>query len=167
MPSAIRSCTPEDASVLAETIRTSFKDVAERFRLTRENAPRHPSNGTEVWIQKDMERGVTYFILENEASVAGCVALEVASPEVCYLERLAVLPQQRRRGFGEALVAHVLSKGRLLGAHRVDIGIIAEHTELKNWYKRLGFVEGESKEFSHLPFRVTFMSYELDRDCQQ
>lgn len=51
MPPATRSCTPEDASVLAETIRTSFKDVAERFRLTRENAPRHPSNCTEDWSE--------------------------------------------------------------------------------------------------------------------
>jgi len=55
-----------------------------------------------------------------------------------------------------------LSNAKLLGAHRVSIGIIAEHTELKNWYKRIGFVEGESKEFPPLPFRVTFMSYEVD-----
>jgi hypothetical protein len=55
-----------------------------------------------------------------------------------------------------------LSKAKLLGVHRVNIGIIAEHTELKNWYKGIGFVEGESKDFSHLPFRVTFMSYEVN-----
>jgi hypothetical protein len=38
---------------------------------------------------------------------------------------------------------------------------------MKDWYKRLGFVEGESKEFSHLPFRVTFMSYDLDPNRQK
>jgi GNAT superfamily N-acetyltransferase len=162
MSPKIRVCTQKDIGVLVETIRSSFKDVAKRFGLTQENAPRHPSNCTAEWIQKDMESGVTYFIVENEHSVAGCVALELANSEVCDLERLAVLPNQRHLGFGKALVTHVLSKAKLLGVHRVSIGIIAEHTELKNWYKGIGFVEGESKEFSHLPFRVTFMSYEVD-----
>jgi N-acetylglutamate synthase-like GNAT family acetyltransferase len=109
-----------------------------------------------------MRRGVIYFILESENVVSGCVALEVASSEVCYLERLGVLPNQRRDGFGKALVSHVLSEAKLLGALHVDIGIIAEDTELKAWYKRLGFIEAETKEFPHLPFRVTFMSRALD-----
>ncbi len=167
MNSKIRACTQEDIAILVKIIRTSFKDVAERFGLNQENAPRHPSNCTEDWIQKDMERGVTYFIIENQYSPVGCVALEPANSDACYLERLAVLPNHRRRGFGKALIAHVLSKAKLLGAHRVSIGIIAEHTELKDWYRRIGFIEGESKEFPHLPFRVTFMSYEVDKDYQQ
>jgi N-acetylglutamate synthase-like GNAT family acetyltransferase len=167
MNSKIRTCTREDIEILVKTIRSSFKDVAERFELTQQNAPHHPSNCTEDWIQKDIERGVTYFIIEHENSPVGCVALELANSEVCYLERLAVLPNHRRRGFGKALVAYALSEAKLLGAHRVSIGIIAEQTELKNWYKRIGFVEGESKEFPHLPFRVTFMSYEVDKNCQQ
>jgi N-acetylglutamate synthase-like GNAT family acetyltransferase len=163
----IRPCTQKDIGVLAETIRRSFQDVALRFELTLDNVPRHPSNCTEDWIQKDMERGVTYFAVENKTLVAGCVALEQASSEVCYLERLAVLPDLRRQGFGKALVTHVLSEAKLLGAHRVNIGIIADQTELKNWYTGIGFVEGESKEFAHLPFRVTFMSYKLDKEWQQ
>lgn len=159
----IRPGTQKDIAVLVETIRKSFHDVAKRFDLTQENAPRHPSNCTEELIQKDMERGVKYFIIENENIVAGCVALECASSDECYLERLAVLPDQRQRGFGKALVTHVLSKAKLLGVQRVNIGIIAQQIELKTWYRKIGFVETETKEFSHLPFRVTFMSYELDK----
>jgi N-acetylglutamate synthase-like GNAT family acetyltransferase len=167
MSSKIRICTKEDTQVLAEIIRRSFQDIAERFGLTQENAPSHPSNCTVDWIRKDMERGVTYFAIENKNHVVGCVALERANPEVCYLERLAVLPDQRRRGFGKALVNHVLSEAKRLRVNYVSIGIIAEHTELKNWYKGLGFIEGESKEFPHLPFRVTFMSYGIKKSCQQ
>ena len=155
----IRVCTQKDIEVLVETIRRSFQNVAERFDLTPENAPRHPSNCTANWIQKDMERGVTYFVIENENIVIGCVALEKANSDICYLERLAVLPDQRRRGFGNALVTHVLSEAKNLGAKRVNIGIIAEQNELKKWYKEIGFVEQESKEFPRLPFNVTFMSY--------
>ena len=170
MSSKIRACTKEDAHVLAETTRKSFRDVADRFGLTRENAPRHPSNCTADWIREYMESGITYFAIENSDHVVGCVALEQAKPEVCYLERLAVLPNQRRNGFGKALVQHALSEAKLLGVHYVSIGIVAQQTELKDWYKRLGFIEGESKEFPHLPFRVTFMAYGINetfRLCPQ
>ena len=167
MSANIRICAIEDAEALARVIRTSFRDVAERFGLTRHNAPRHPSNCRADWIRKDMERGVTYFAIENKNHAVGCVALERANTEVCYLERLAVLPDQRRRGFGEALVTHALSEAKRLGVNYVSIGIIAEHTELKEWYKELGFVEGETKEFPDLPFGVMVMSYDIKKSCQQ
>ena len=76
MNDRIRACTRKDIDVLVETIRGSFRDVAERFGLTGENCPRHPSNCTADWIGKDMDRGVTYFVLESDGRVAGCVALE-------------------------------------------------------------------------------------------
>jgi GNAT superfamily N-acetyltransferase len=159
--SKILSCTQEDIENLVETIRKSFRNVAEHFGLTQENAPLHPSNCTENWIKADMNRGVTYFVMENENRIAGCVACEMASPEVLYLERLAVLPEHRQRGLGKALVNHVLSKARELGASCVSIGIIAEHTELKNWYRKIGFIEKENKKFLNLPFNMTFMTYKL------
>lgn len=163
----IRAGTQKDIAVLAEIIRSSFRDVAERFGLTQENCPKHPSNCTVDWVQQDMDRGVTYFILEDEGLVSGCVALELASLEWCYLERLAVRPPQRQRGFGRALVDYVLAEAKRLGAHRASIGIIAGQTELKNWYQKIGFVETETKEFAHLPFRVTLMSYVINANCQR
>jgi N-acetylglutamate synthase-like GNAT family acetyltransferase len=159
MSHRIRTCTREDVDILAETIRGSFRDVAERFGLTRENCPRHASNCTPDWIEKDMDRGVAYFVLESEGRVAGSAALELVKPGLCNLERLAVLPDQRKRGFGKALVLHVLSEAGKHGCRDVRIGVVADHAELKDWYRRLGFVETESREFAHLPFLVTFMQH--------
>lgn len=158
---AIERGRTEDIDILAGIIRTSFRDVAERFGLTPENCPKHPSNCTAQWVREDMDRGVVYFILESEGIAAGCVALERAEGGECYLERLAVLPDRRRRGLGRALVDHVLTQAGRLGADRVGIGIIAAQTDLKEWYRTRGFVEGETKGFAHLPFRVTFMSYQV------
>jgi len=162
MGTGIRTCTQEDVGLLVEIIRKSFRDVAERFGLTPDNAPRHPSNCKEEWIRGDIDRGVLFFVIEDENRVSGCAAIEKTNPEECYLRRLAVLPDRRRQGLGKALVDHVLADAKRLGAHRVGIAIIAEQTELKNWYQRIGFVEGDTRQYSHLPFLVTFMSCKLD-----
>ena len=164
MKQAIAVCDagPQDAEMLAGIIRRSFHDVAVRFSLTRDNCPRHPSNCTAAWVESDLERGVQYFTLLHEGEPVGCVGLEKPDPDLCYLERLAVLPERRRHGFGRRLVEHALSQAKASRAYRVSIGIIAEQTDLKEWYAGLGFVEKETKRFSHLPFRVAFMELRID-----
>ncbi len=157
----IRAASSVDVPLLSGMIRVSFRDVAERFALTVENCPKHPSNCTDEWIENDLARGVAYYILEHDGAPVGCVAFEKANPDLCFLERLGVLPQSRRKGFGKALVDHVFAEARVLGAKQISIGIISDDTELKLWYQRIGFVEKETKEFAHLPFLVSFMSYEL------
>ena len=157
----IRVVDATDVSLLSCLIRDSFRDVAERFGLTPENCAKHPSNCTEEWIKNDLARGVTYYILDLNGTPVGCVALEKANTDLCYLERLAVLPAERKNGLGKALVNHVFFQARDLGAKEINIGIISEQTELKLWYQKIGFSEGEMKEFAHLPFLVTFMTYKL------
>ena len=157
----IREAKHDEALLISSIIQDSYRNVAERFNLTSQNCPKHPSNCTEEWIKKDFARGVMYYILENDAIPVGCVALEKANPDLFYLERLAVLPKNRQNGFGKTLVNHVLTIARNVGSKKIGIGIISEQTELKQWYQRIGFIEGETKEFSHLPFLVSFMSYEL------
>ncbi|HTZ39635.1 MAG TPA: GNAT family N-acetyltransferase [Syntrophales bacterium] len=156
-PYRIRLCTADDIDVLVTTIRSAFGTVAERLGLNEQNCPTHASNCTAEWIRKDTARGIRYFALESEGRVAGSVALEQVRPGLCNLERLAVLPQQRRRGYGEALVEHVLSEAATLRCRDVRIGIIASEIELKEWYRKLGFVEVETRDIARLPFRVTFM----------
>ena len=43
----IRKASSGDSSMLSGIIRESFCDVAERFGLTSENCPKHPSNCTQ------------------------------------------------------------------------------------------------------------------------
>ncbi|MEN6467823.1 MAG: GNAT family N-acetyltransferase [Smithella sp.] len=155
----IRVGTKEDIDVLVDIIQDSFLDVAERFGLTPQNSPTHPSNCRPEWLLREFNRGVVFYILENDGQPVGCAALEKINDEVCYMERLAVLPRERRKGFGEALVMHVLTNARLLHVHRVQVGIIAEHQELYDWYEKLGFEEVSKRQFPQLIFQVTFMAY--------
>jgi GNAT superfamily N-acetyltransferase len=157
----IQRASREDAARIAAIIRASHQDVAQKFNLTRDNNPKHPSFCTPQWVLADFERGEEYFVYRRETEAAGCVAFEQPDSETAYLNRLSVLPPCRRRGIGAALVRHIIDYARLKRARIISIGIIAAHGVLKNWYAGLGFIEKETRRFDHLPFDVTFMHYTL------
>ena len=158
----IRKAGADDVPNLCRVIRKSYHDVARRFGLNAKNCPKHPSNYTQQWVEMDFSRGVTYYLLEVKNLPLGYAALEVVDEVLCYLERLAVLPEAREKGYGRKLAEHVLKEARAKGIRSASIGIIAAQTELKQWYKRIGFTEGETKAFEHLPFNVTFMTCKID-----
>ena len=157
----IRTAENNDIPMISEIVRKANQVVADRFDLRPDNAPKHPSNCTEEWIQDAFEKGIAYYVLEDEGRACGCVALEQPNEEVCYLERLAVLPDCQRKGYGEALVKHIFAEAEKLGAQRVEIGTIAEYSELSAWYEKLGFALKQTRNFEHLPFNVAFMYKEL------
>lgn len=161
MDAPIRRATADETELVACLIRSSFRDVAERFNLDPENAPTHPSNCQPDWIRSDLARGVSYYLLSSHGSVAGCVALELASPSLAYVERLGVHPRQRGRGFGAALLRHALQEARSAGVSVVSVGVIAEHVELISWYERLGFSRAGTRRFGHLPFAVMYLEQVL------
>lgn len=151
--------------MLARLIRQSFRDVAVRFSLTPANCPKHPSNCETSWVEADQARGVRYFILSEGDEPIGCVGIEQKDSSVSLLERLAVLQQHRRHGLGRSLVDHVISHAEVSGVSRLSAAIIADHTELKHWYQRMGFVETGIKIFPHLPFAVTFLEYAINESA--
>ena len=153
----LRTANIEDVALLAGLVRDSYRNVAQRFGLTPENCPKHPSNCTDDWIRTDFDRGVSFYLLEHNGLPAGCAALESPEPAIGYLERLAVLPASRHQGFGRRLVDHVFHQAENSGIKEISIGIIAAQTDLKGWYQKIGFVEGDTKEFKHLPFSVCFV----------
>jgi N-acetylglutamate synthase-like GNAT family acetyltransferase len=157
----IRRASSEDIDTLVRIIRTAYSDVADRFGLTSENAPTHPSNCQRGWVQSDLARGVSYFLLERGGAPCGCVALELASTSVAYLERLAVVPCSRRQGLGARLVEHALHEATVAGVTTVSVGVIAEQVELTAWYEKLGFVQSGTSQTPHLPFTVRFLECRL------
>ena len=153
--------TTEDAALIAAIIRESHQDVAQKFNLTRENNPKHPSFCTQEWVVADFQRGEAYFLYQMDDNHAGCVAFEQPDPETAYLNRLSVRPPYRRQGIGAALVDHIIAYAQTKKVKIISIGIIADHEILKNWYANLGFIEKETRHFAHLPFDVTYMHFEL------
>ena len=157
----IKEASIQDAQKIAEIVCCSNKDVAQQFNLTFENSPKHPSFCTKEWVISDFERGAEYFICYIDNQPVGCVAFEQPDPDTIYLNRLSVLPNHRHQGIGAALVNYIIEYSKSKKASYISIGIIAEHTVLKNWYSMLGFTEGDIQKFEHLPFDVLYMQYAL------
>jgi N-acetylglutamate synthase-like GNAT family acetyltransferase len=158
---AIREAKKSDIDLLVTLLRSSFRDVAEKFGITKENNPKSLAFCTNERIESDLEKDLTYYILESNGQACGCVALERARPGVYYLMRLAVLPEHRGKGYGKMLVHHIFEKSRRSGARGVEIAMISKDRKLKKWYKRLGFIQKSTKKYDHLPFIVAFMYREL------
>jgi GNAT superfamily N-acetyltransferase len=153
--------TFDDSQEIASIVSEANKDIAIQFNINVENNPKHPSFCTKAWVVSDFNRGEKYFIYSENDVPIGCVAFEQPNPETAYLNRLSVLPKHRHHGIGAALVNHILEYSRSRNIKYVSIGIIAAHEVLKKWYATLGFIEGETQKFDHLPFNVTYMRYEL------
>ncbi|MBP7737554.1 MAG: GNAT family N-acetyltransferase [Spirochaetes bacterium] len=144
-----------------DVIRNSFQSVADRFNLTRENCPTHPSFVTHDRMLELKKKGSRFFGLFDGDTQVGFVAIEKSTEDLYFLEKLAVAPAYRHRLFGMQLVRFALDHIKKSGGTVVSIGIIDEHTELKQWYEKLGFREVNRKKFDHLPFTVCFMEMKL------
>jgi GNAT superfamily N-acetyltransferase len=157
----IAQATLEDAQTIAKIVSLSNEGVAKKFGVNKDNNPKHPSFYDESWVLSDFERGEEYFLYEVNGEAVGCVAYEQSRAEVAYLNRLSVLPSYREQGIGRELTQHISQHGKSKGVTEISIGIIAKHAKLKVWYSKLGFIENGLKEFSHLPFDVLFMKYQV------
>ncbi len=151
-----------DINDCVRVIRASFKTVAEEFNITPLNAPAHPSNITFEKLKESMEKGLSMSGLYYRNNIIGFIGIEKSGDEgIYYLEKLAVLPDYRHKGFGKVLIDHAAGIIKKLGGRKISIGIIDGHKVLKTWYGNYGFIEKSVKTYEHLPFKVCFMEKEL------
>ncbi len=62
----IRAAKDTDIDTLVTLLRSSFRDVAERFELTIENCPKNLAFCTIERIKNDLARGLIYYIFEKD-----------------------------------------------------------------------------------------------------
>jgi ribosomal protein S18 acetylase RimI-like enzyme len=140
-----------------EVVRESFSTVAREFGLTRQNCPTNPAFATLESLENLKEKGAEFFALYEHDKQIGFVAIEKADEVTYYMEKLAVMPEYRRKGYGKSIVSFVFDHVREKRGEKVSIGIMDNNHALKNWYGNLGFVETSARKFKHLPFIVCFM----------
>jgi ribosomal protein S18 acetylase RimI-like enzyme len=146
---------------VVSVIRDSFITVAQDFNITKENAPTNPAFIEQEAILKMTKNGIEMYGLYEDYRLVGFVALEKANEEVYWLEKLAILPEFRHKGYGKALIDFIINRVIAIGGKKISIGIINENKILKQWYQRNGFIEIGTRVFQHLPFEVCFMELTL------
>ena len=138
-------------------IADSFRTVAVEFNLNQDNCPTHPSLVTLKQLQEMKRKGLKLFgLFENDAQI-GFVAVEKKKDRVYSIEKLAVLPEYRHKGYGGELLTFVGGYVKNLEGKKLSIGIINENIVLKKWYEGKGFLESTVTKFEHLPFTMCFM----------
>ena len=154
----IREITnPDEFTTVAKVIRNSFKTVAEEFGLTRASAPTHPVFLTVRWLKKKKSDDVKFFGLFLGSRQIGFIIIEKENADTCWIEKLAVLPAYRHGGSGAKLIGFAIDFIREHGGKKVALGMMNEHTVLKNWYKKLGFKQIATRKYPQLPFTVCYM----------
>ena len=141
-------------------IRNSFQTVAIEFGLNELNCATHPSLMTLDKLLELEKKARLFGLFLNDVQV-GFVAVEKADDSLYYMDKLAVMPEHRHKGYGRKLVEFVLDYAKKNKGEKVSLGMIDGSEVLKNWYQQLGFEVIGTKNFEHLPFTVCFMEKEL------
>jgi diamine N-acetyltransferase len=158
----IKNITMEDQfRDSVDIIRQSFETVAAEFNLTRDNCPDHPSFIMHDDLLALKGKRLNFFGLFADDRQIAFIAVEKANDDLFYIEKLAVLPQHRHLGFGKRLMLCAIEYVKKSRGKKISIGIINEHSILKNWYKNIGFREVTTKNFNHRPFTVCFLEMNL------
>lgn len=145
----------------AEIIRQSFETVADEFCLTKENAPTNAAFLQDDKLLEDLSSGITMFGLFKDSVQVGFMELKQKDTNTFYLEKLAVMPSCRHKGCGKLLLTYAKDYVKSLQGSNISIGIIYENKILLQWYEAYGFIITGTKQFSHLPFTVCFMSLDI------
>ena len=159
----IREVKREDIPTCVDLIRSSFMSVADKYGITKENAPRFTAFAVSddiLYWQMDKEHR-PMFVAEEDGIICGYYSLTIQENGECELNNLAVLPQYRHQGIGQQLLEHSYSYAKSTGCHVMNIGIVEENTILRKWYEQNGAIHIGTKKFDFFPFTCGFLKREL------
>ena len=159
----IRPITKDHIPACAQVIRESFLTVANTYGITPENAPAFTAfSMTDAKLLElfELEKR-PMFAWFQDGQIVGHYNLKQLSETEWELNNLAVLPQNRHQGIGEALLDSAFREIRARGGKKVCIGIVEENQPLRRWYERFGFLHTGTEKFDFFPFTCGYMEKEL------
>ncbi|HSV96240.1 MAG TPA: ribosomal protein S18-alanine N-acetyltransferase [Spirochaetota bacterium] len=96
---------------------------------------------TRMGFENELSNTFSHFVVvENEDGIAGYAVAWEVSGEI-QLNRIVVRGDLRRRGFGRALLGHLLREMRPPDAGRVLLEVRARNDAARCFYRAAGFIE--------------------------
>lgn len=96
-----------DLSQPVELVRASFRTVTEQLGLDESNCPSHPSFFIDKRLRASMDEGLQCFVMLRDDRQIGFVGMKKLDARKFTLEKLAILPEERHKGYGRMLVNHI------------------------------------------------------------
>lgn len=137
----IRRITRKDIPRCAEVIKESFLTVARELGLKKETSPRFTGfsiSEERLYYQFDAEKRPMLCSCDGE-KIVGYYSLSPVKGGQVELNNLAVLPEYRHRGIGEALVRDGIMRAKAAGCLSVYVSVVDTNKRLREWYESLGF----------------------------
>lgn len=134
-----------DAPALAELYGRAWRSYSEVLgpRLLAEQAP--TPEEVAVWFRGGFE----VYRATLDGRLVGAVRCSFPT-STCLVDRLVVDPEHARRGFGQVLAEHAVSRARRAGVTRVWVHLSPKLEEAEKLFRGLGFREAGSVEAAHL-----------------
>lgn len=150
-----------DLAACVPAIRAAFATVAAEFALTEANCPTNAAFLTPDRLARARARGSRMFALREDGATIGFFELSPIDGSARKLEKLAVTPEFRHRGYGRLLLDAAKAEAAKLGAARLEAGIIEENFRLRRWYLANGFRHLGTRRIEGLPFTVGLIEAEV------
>jgi diamine N-acetyltransferase len=153
----------EDLTTSVNILNASHLTVAKEFNFTKQSNPTNNAFIDIETLKTQLGKSIELYLLIVDNIAIGCIAIEKSSKEIdtYYIEKVSVISEYRHQGFGVILMDFASDLIKHAGGRKVSIALIDSNKRLKTWYVKQGFIETETKDFKHLPFRVCFMSKKL------
>ena len=94
----------------------------------------------DMYLAELEHHGVAYFLLakNDDGQIVGFCSFWYVLDEV-HVNNLAVLPEYRRRGVASAILKHMFSETRRMGAKRVTLEVRRSNVAAQQLYENFGF----------------------------
>jgi ribosomal protein S18 acetylase RimI-like enzyme len=115
------------------------------------DAPTPPPASLAARLRTLMKTGETVVLLGHVTDTGPPIGLSVfrfrpdiwSEDDECYVAELYVVPDQRSRGLGRALMEETMAVARRRGANRIELGTEETDVQARKLYESLGFLNRE------------------------
>jgi ribosomal protein S18 acetylase RimI-like enzyme len=149
----LRTADAGDVDAIVALVDSAYRGESSRQGWTTEASLLEGQRTDVAAISAAIASANTRLIVAMDAvgELIGCGALERVDRERAYFGTFAVRPPLQGTGLGKRLLAEAERYARAdWGCERLELQVIAQRTELIEWYERHGYERtGESKPFPY------------------